>query len=299
MTEDDITEVMNDIDADGSGEIDKFEFKKWFAQGQDESGGGGKIAEIRARSMLSNSLISGLAKRMRHVPPSEALIGDAALGSLLERYDLKAVPSFENVMPFRLSDDYESGRYSVQAHRTPSVDAVEITLPPWIFRASVEELRARAEEVFATFDVDGSGDIDVDELCLLARKLRLKLDEKAARAAVASMTGDVESKVVTKEQFTRWYSEAKPSVSSGGGDTGSEPAGLSAADVAQRLHLRRSAARLADGLASFLTLNYGFTTLPGSGARRGPPRLMGSMFTREIKVDTVKIKSDGTLVGGN
>ena len=293
MTEEDITEVMNDIDADGSGEIDKSEFKQWFAQGQDA--GGGKIAEIRARSMLANSLIGGLAKRLRHLPPSAAVTGETALGSLLERYDLKATPSAENVMPFRVSDEYESGRYSVQAHRTPSVDAVEITLPPWVFRASPEELQARAEDAFATFDVDGSGDIDAHELRLLARKLRLRLNEEEARAAVGAMTGDAESEVVTKEQFTRWYSQAKPAESSGGGGA----AGLSAADVAQRLHLRRSAARLADGLASFLTLNYGFTTVPGSGSRRGPPRLMGSMFTREIRVDAVKIKSDGTLVGGN
>jgi Ca2+-binding EF-hand superfamily protein len=325
MTEEDIDEAMNDIDADGSGEIDKAEFKQWFAQGQsgDDAaarrptptqrrqqvgnggggeGGGSKIAEIRGRSMMANSLISGLGKRLRHLPPSAALVGDAALGSLLEKYGLDVVPSPGNVMPFRVSDDYQAGRYSVQAHHTPSVDAVEISRPSWIFRASEAELRARADEAFASFDADGSGDIDANELRLLARKLRVRLDEEGAVAAIAAMTGDEESEVVTKEQFAAWYSDAgkaptptsaprSSSGSSGGG-------GLSAADIAQRLHLRRSGARLADGLGAYMALSFGFTTLPGSGSRRGPPRLMSSMFTREIKVTTVKIKSDGTLVGG-
>ena len=326
MTEEDIDEAMNDIDADGSGEIDKAEFKQWFAQGQsgDDAaarrptptqrrqqvgnggggeGGGSKIAEIRGRSMMANSLISGLGKRLRHLPPSAALVGDAALGSLLEKYGLDVVPSPGNVMPFRVSDDYQAGRYSVQAHHTPSVDAVEISLPSWIFRASEAELRARADEAFASFDADGSGDIDANELRLLARKLRVRLDEEGAVAAIAAMTGDEESEVVTKEQFAAWYSDAgkaptptsAPRSSSGSSSGGG---GLSAADIAQRLHLRRSGARLADGLGAYMALSFGFTTLPGSGSRRGPPRLMSSMFTREIKVTTVKIKSDGTLVGG-
>ena len=321
MTEEDIDEAMNDIDADGSGEIDKAEFKQWFAQGQsgDDAaarrptpmqrrqqvgnggggeGGGSKIAEIRGRSMMANSLISGLGKRLRHLPPSAALVGDAALGSLLEKYGLDVVPSPGNVMPFRVSDDYQAGRYSVQAHHTPSVDAVEISLPSWIFRASEAELRARADEAFASFDADGSGDIDANELRLLARKLRVRLDEEGAVAAIAAMTGDEESEVVTKEQFAAWYSDAGKAPTPTSAPRSSGGGGLSAADIAQRLHLRRSGARLADGLGAYMALSFGFTTLPGSGSRRGPPRLMSSMFTREIIVTTVKIKSDGTLVGG-
>ena len=294
----DIDEAMREIDQDGSGEIDKKEFKEWFAKGQDDQPTGegvkpSKIGEIRGRTMINQSQIAALGGRLRHLPPSAALTGDASLGTLIAEYGLDVTPSHDNEMPFRVSDDYECGRYSVQAHCTPSVDAVEISLPVWCFKASAEELKLRADEAFASFDTDESGDIDASELMRLTRCLRVRLDEEGVSEAIVAMTGDEESEVVTKEQFALWYSSAaSPS------DPGGATAKLSAGEIAQKLHVRRIGARIGDGLAAFLNLSYGFCTLPGSGSRRGPPRLMGAMFTREIKVGTVIIKADGSLVGG-
>ena len=294
----DIDEAMHEIDEDGSGKIDKKEFKEWFAKGQDDQPTAegvkpSKIGEIRGRTMVNQSQIAALGGRLRHLPPSAVLTGDAALGTLIAQYGLDVTPSPENVMPFRVSDDYQGGRYSVQAHCTPSVDAVEMSLPTWCFKASAEELRLRADEAFSAFDTDGSGDIDASELMRLTRRLRVRVDEDEVSEAIVAMTGDEESDVVTKEQFAQWYSAAaSPS------DPGGPTTKLSAGEIAQKLHVQRIGARIGDGLAAFLNLSYGFTTLPGSGSRRGPPRLMGAIFTREIKVGTVVIKADGSLVGG-
>ena len=295
MTQEDLDEAMREIDCDGSGEIDKKEFTAWFAKiGEPEEGGLSRVGEIRGRTMIAGSLLANLGSRMRHEVPSAALVGPTALGTLLEQYGLSCVPCPSNVMPFRVSDDYQGGRFSVEAHSTPAIDAVEISLPQWIFIASAAELAARADDAFAAFDSDGSGDIDGKELARLAHRLRCKLDDEGIRQAMLDMTGDPESEVVEKEQFIAWYQNA--AADRGGGAAQQRgKAGLDAAGIAQKLHLRRSAARLADGLAGFLALNFGFCTLPGSGSRRGPPRLMTSQFVNDVQCDSATLKADGTL----
>ena len=69
-----------------------------------------------------------------------------------------------------------------------------------------------------------------------------------------------ESGAVDREEFRAWWL-AQPA-------EGGQSSFFDVGQVKARLRLKRAALSLADALGAMLTLNYGFTVLPGSGARR-------------------------------
>ena len=71
-----------------------------------------------------------------------------------------------------------------------------------------EELHEEARAVFDEIDSDGNGNLDLEELKLLAERLGVKLDDAGAAAAMAEMDAD-KSGEVDFEEFFDWYVENK------------------------------------------------------------------------------------------
>eukprot|EP01047_Picozoa_sp_COSAG01_P007847 COSAG01_NODE_302_length_19206_cov_11.098687_4_plen_292_part_00 len=164
---------------------------------------------------------------MRGRPPAEVLVGEGALGTLLQIYgggggggggrlDLQpAAPTAVPSAACRHSTiaSCRPGGWSISVHAGEGWDAVEMCLPPTLLwrqvpgrqpqqrsrgggggargaaGAAATEHAEEAEAAFAVIDTDASGDIDASEWMVLAHTLGLDLDVAQAQAALDSMLG--------------------------------------------------------------------------------------------------------------
>lgn len=141
MTEQDLRAAMDEIDEDGSGELDKKEFKQWFrslaAAESGDGGQGSKLEQIKVRAILSGSSIAGLSRRL---PGSarDPLVGEMALGTIMGAYGLDAYPSMARPTGQGAEGAATGGIYSISSHGSRqggcTVDAVQLGLPPSLWR---------------------------------------------------------------------------------------------------------------------------------------------------------------------
>jgi hypothetical protein len=304
MSEADVAAAMAAMDDDGSGEVDKAEFKKWFRElaAPTVDGGPSPLDQMRARAVMADASVAGLARRLPE--PSAAICGPTALPTLLEQCGGRVRPAGERVPAAAGGAGGSGSMFTVKAHCSTggasSVDGVSLRLPQQVVTAGAASAEDAAR-VFAMYDSDGSGSIDAAELATVTEALGRRLGPAELAAAMADMDSDGSGEVDVDE-FAVWWERslaAGPGKSRGGGN------GVSAKAMARQLRVKTAAGTLrarshcrfvsplihfipdpltylvpltlgmlADAVGGCLALNYGFAPVPGSGsARRGGHRV--------------------------
>jgi Ca2+-binding EF-hand superfamily protein len=183
MSAQDVKAALGILDANGDGVISFTEFAAWWCAGDPKE----NLARLR-------EAISSGASAGENEPFTFTL--DAAQASMAAeaQSDPKALETMA-----ALKQDLDA---SVQAMAKPSAPAAKpATLSPEEQRKKDEKMKRRhqLDIIFAQFDKDGSGDIDIHELTALSKELGQEWSAAQTDEVMKEMDGDGSGTVDAKE----------------------------------------------------------------------------------------------------